>query len=61
MESTSGKGLRVLFNDTVRVQWVTGLLSFAFSPKRDTTTALMVLLKWLTCAYGTQVCASPPF
>lgn len=55
MESTWGKGLQHLCDDTVRGQWVTGLLALVLSGRRDRGTALMVLLKWVTCAYGTQV------
>ena len=55
MESTAGKGLRMLCDDTVRIQWVTGGFSLLFSAQRDRTTLVLILLKWITCAYGTQV------
>lgn len=54
MESTLGKGLYELCCDTVRIQWITGSLSLLFS-RSSYTTLLLIILKWLTCAYGTQV------
>jgi hypothetical protein len=59
IESTAGKGLRVLFNDTVRIQWITLVFSALISSKRDYNTMVMILLKWVTCAYGTQVIIFP--
>ena len=55
METTAGKGLLRLCNDTVRIQWIIGGMSYLFSAKRNYFTFLLVLLKWLTCAYGTQI------
>ena len=45
----------MLCDDTVRIQWICGGLTLLFSRKRDYTTYVMILLKSLTCAYGTQV------
>lgn len=54
MESTAGKGLRMLCDDTVRIQWIIGCCGVILSGRRDYNTGLMILLKLLTCAYGTQ-------
>jgi len=54
MASTRGVGLYRLFCDTVKIQWVTGALALA-TASWTLLTAQVLLLKWLCCAYGTQL------
>ena len=52
--STQDKGLWVLCCDTVRIQWVTAGAALLFG-RWNYRLCLLVLLKLLCCAYGTQV------
>ena len=52
--STQDKGLWVLMCDTVRIQWVTAGAALLFG-RWNYRLCLLVLLKLLCCAYGTQV------
>lgn len=52
--STQGKGLWVLMCDTVRIQWIVAGCAALFG-RWTYNTALLVLMKLIFCAYGTQV------
>mmetsp|Transcript_121595 Transcript_121595/g.315603 ORF Transcript_121595/g.315603 Transcript_121595/m.315603 type:complete len:391 (-) Transcript_121595:197-1369(-) len=52
--STGGVGLYRLFCDTVKIQWTTGFCALLFAG-HTALAARIIILKWVMCAYGTQL------
>jgi hypothetical protein len=53
-ESTLGKGLPRMLDDVVRIQYICGVVTWMLG-QRTTVTAVHILMKCITTAYGTQI------